>query len=66
MDLKTSQFIDIQTENKLLSQKQAEVKQSLADTQNQNKLLSHEKWEIAQEKSHLEGRLRQMQEMIVT
>ena len=66
LDLKTSQFVDIQAESKIILQKQIEMQQSLKDLQDQNKLLSHEKWEIAQEKSHLEGRLRQIQEMIVT
>jgi chromosome segregation ATPase len=64
LDLKINQFIDIQTENKIIFQKQTELKQSLKDFQEQNKLLIHEKWELSQEKSHLEGRLRQMQEMI--
>ncbi|MEO8402121.1 MAG: DNA-binding protein, partial [Gammaproteobacteria bacterium] len=66
LDLKMSQFIAIQTENKLLLQQQIEIKESLKKSQDQNNLLSHEKWEIGQEKSHLEGRLRQMQDRIVT
>lgn len=60
LDLKISQFFDIQAENKILQQQQSEAKQSLTNLQNQNKLLIHEKWELAQEKSHLEGRLKQM------
>lgn len=63
LDLINSQFIEIQTENKLLTQQRTELKQSLKDLQNQNKLLNSEKWQIAQEKSQLEGRLRQKQEM---
>lgn len=64
LDLKTNQLIDIQTENKIIFQQQTDMKQSLKDFQEQNKFLIHEKLELSQEKSHLEGRLRQMQEMI--
>jgi chromosome segregation ATPase len=65
LDDKTNQFIEVQAETKLLSQQLGQVNLSLKQLQDQNKLLSLEKWEFAQEKSHLEGRLRQMQESIV-
>jgi chromosome segregation ATPase len=61
---KTSQFIDIQTDNKLLSQQLMDAKKAFKETQDQNSLLSNEKWGLAQEKSQLEGQLKQMQIMI--
>lgn len=65
-DLNAGHVIDVQTENKILMQQKIDISQSLKESQDRNQLLSHEKLELTQEKAHLEGRLRQMQEMIVT
>lgn len=61
---KTNQFIDIQADNKLLSQQLMDARKAFKETQDQNSLLSNEKWELAQEKSQLQGQLKQMQKMI--
>lgn len=61
---KTNQFIDIQTDNKLLSQQLMDARKAFKDMQDQNSLLGSEKWGLAQEKSQLEGQLKQMQKMI--
>ncbi len=62
---KTNQLIDSETEAKLLSQQLIDSKQALSATQDQNKLLAHEKWDLIQEKSQLEGQLKQMQKTII-
>jgi hypothetical protein len=61
---KINQLIDIQAENKLLSQQLANTQQVSADTQDQNKMLNHDKWVLGQEKAQLEGQLKQMQKII--
>lgn len=53
-----------QSETKLLSQKLMDAQQMLASLQDQNRLLDHDKWALAQEKSQLEGQLKQMQKTV--
>ena len=62
---KSSQFINVQTENKVLLQQLQESKQSIKDQVDQNKLLGQDKWMLAQEKAHLEGQLKQMQKITI-
>lgn len=61
---KTNQFIDMQTDNKLLSQQLIDARKAFKDIQDQNNLLGNERWNLMQEKSQLEGQLKQMQKMI--
>jgi chromosome segregation ATPase len=62
---KSSQIIDMRAEIKVTSQQINDTKETLKELQAHNNLLSHDKWILAQEKSQLEGQLKQMQKMIV-
>ncbi|MHB1946942.1 MAG: DNA-binding protein [Gammaproteobacteria bacterium] len=64
LDNKISEYIGIQTEVKVLSLQLVDLKKLLSVAQDQNKFLANEKWSLAQEKSQLEGQLKQMQKMI--
>lgn len=64
LENKISEFINTHTELKLASQLLADTKQSLVDLKNRNRLLADDKLILAQEKSQLEGQLKQMQSMI--
>jgi len=61
---KTEIMLNVQTDVKLLSQQLMEAKTTITDLHNQNTQLNHEKWTLIQEKSVLEGQLKQMQKMI--
>ena len=63
-EIKFSEVIALQSENKLLNQQMIDAKQLLRNLEDQTKLLASEKWELAQEKAQLEGQLKQMQKMI--
>lgn len=61
---KSHQLMEAQTESKLLLQQLSDSRQTVNALQDQNKLLGHDKWILAQEKSHLEGQLKQMQQIV--
>lgn len=58
------QLADLQAEIKILKKQLADNQKGLSHLQDQNKLLGNEKWILMQEKSQLEGQLKQMQEII--
>lgn len=60
IEAKTAQLIESQYEVKLLTLKLDDSKQALAELQDQNKIISNDKWVLAQEKSILEGQLKQI------
>ncbi len=64
LEIKTSEFITIQIEVKILLQQLVDIKQSLHDTQSQIKLLSNEKSVLSQEKAQLQGQIKQMLKMV--
>lgn len=64
LELKSAQYIDSQTEAKLLVRQLADATKVLDETLTQNKLLQNDKWMLAQEKAQLEGQTMQMQKMI--
>ena len=57
-------LLNMQAENKLISQQLMDAKKALIDAKDQNKLLSIERLVVVQEKAQLEGQLKQMQKMI--
>jgi chromosome segregation ATPase len=66
LGIKTNKLIASQTDSLVLSQQLTEIKQKLKNKNDQNTLLESIKVELSQEKYLLEGRLRQLQEMIAT
>ena len=66
LEIKFTEVVALQGDNKLLNQQMIDIKQLLRDTQDQNKLLASEKWELAQEKAQLEGQINQMQKLITS
>lgn len=64
LEQKTGQFIDIQTQFKVLSHQCEEYKSTINELTHQNKQLAHDKWLLTQEKAQCEGQLKQMQKMI--
>lgn len=60
---KVNSLIDLQSENKLLTQQLIISQKKLDQIEAQNKLLIHDKWLLAEEKAQLEGQLKQMQKM---
>lgn len=56
-----TELMSSQGDNKNLNTKLSDMRQLLRDTQDQNKLMAIEKLELIQEKSRLEGQLKQMQ-----
>lgn len=62
----SNQMISQQAENKTLSNHLAEKFDELKNIKDQLKFIAQEKWEIMQEKSILEGQLKQMQKSLVT
>jgi hypothetical protein len=64
LENKMSEWMTVQSENKILNQTLIDAKQLVCDTQDQNKLLASEKWELAQEKAQLEGQMKQMQKLL--
>ncbi len=63
--IKIQEITDLQIENKILTKNLAEVQQTYDESKDQIKLLGHEKWILAQEKSQLEGQLKQMQKIVM-
>ena len=61
LELKPTQYMDSQTEAKLLASRLNDSQKALSETLAQNKLLHHDKWVLAQEKSQLEGQAKQME-----
>jgi chromosome segregation ATPase len=57
-------LINLQKQVAILSQQLSVANEATQELKEQHKMLSHEKWEVAQEKAHLMGQLKQMQEMI--
>jgi len=61
LELKSTQYIDSQTEAKLLASRLADSQKALSEALAQNKLLHHDKWVLMQEKAQLEGQAKQME-----
>jgi chromosome segregation ATPase len=59
-EIKITEIITLQSDNKLLTQQFIDIKDSLQNMQAQNKLLACEKLELVQMKAQLEGQLKQM------
>jgi predicted nuclease with TOPRIM domain len=66
LENKTVVLCTLENDNKNLTQQLVDAKQFMNDIKDQNKLLTHEKWELAQEKSQLQGQMKQLQKMIHT
>ncbi|HSW70814.1 MAG TPA: DNA-binding protein [Gammaproteobacteria bacterium] len=64
LELKSAQYVDSQTEAKLLARQLTDIQKVLDEVLAQNKLLQNDKWLLAQEKAQLEGQAKQMQKMI--
>ena len=63
---KADVLLNLQVDVKLLEQQLIDAKQTVKDLQGINKTLNYESLHLSQEKSHLEGQLKQMQAMLVT
>jgi len=61
-----TEIMSSQSEIKILNNKLIDISQLLRDAQDQNKLMAIEKLELIQEKAHLEGQLKQMQNSLAT
>ncbi|MEO8963788.1 MAG: hypothetical protein ABI370_03870 [Gammaproteobacteria bacterium] len=57
---KTVSFVELQKENAVLSQQLYSSQNQVKELNDQNKSLALEKWELGQEKSQLEGQLKQV------
>lgn len=57
--------ISLQSDNKVLNKQMIDMNQLLRDAQDLNKLIAQEKLELIQEKSRLEGQLKQIQKSLI-
>jgi len=57
-------LLNLQKQIAILSQQLSATNEATQELKAQHKMLSHEKWEVVQERAHLMGQLKQMQEMI--
>ena len=57
-------IINNHAENKILSNHLAEIKNELKEAKDQLKFIAQEKWELMQEKSILEGQIKQMHKFL--
>lgn len=64
LELKSTQYIDSQTDVKTLARRLEDTQKTLDELIAQNKLLQNDKWVLIQEKAQLEGQAKQMQAMI--
>lgn len=64
VDDKTVSLVELQKENAILSHQLSSAQNQVRELNDQNKSLALEKWELGQEKSQLEGQLKQVDRFI--